>query len=410
MRSTILFIISASLLLCFSCAEKIVSESYDPEGSTDTRSKEVSFQLRKIWRMDDGGLSVSNDFTSARLNDFVQVNDTLYSAIIAPENAPINKSPWYAFKIWSHQPRTVYIQMEYQQGYAHRYYPDFSTDMVAWQPMDSSLVQYDSVSNITTIKLKTGPAPVYIAGQEIMTSDYVYAYIDSLKNHSFVRSENIGFSALGKPLPVVKIGNENSEKVIVVLGRQHPPEATGFLALQAFIDKIIQNESLSNTYRQQYLTVLIPMINPDGVDLGHWRHNSNGIDLNRDWHSFNQPETSAVRDYFSAWLKNEKKQILFVIDFHSTQEDLFYVFAPDRPTLLTGFTHRWLDGIEASLGDYTADRIPTSGNSPVSTRWFHETYSSEAVTYEVGDDSPRPRIKAIGEAAAVSLMEHLPEQ
>jgi predicted deacylase len=399
---------SILLLFCFSCSEKIVSESYDPEGSTDTKSKHVDYQIRRTWRLDNGNLSVSNEFTSARLNDFKKVNDTLYTAVIHPENAPINKSPWYAFKIWAKEERNISIQMEYSEGYAHRYYPDISKDLVQWSAMDSSRVSEDTLRNQTTIKLTVGPEPLYIAGQEIMTSEYVYDYTEELSEQSFVSGDVLGYSTLGKPIPVLEIGNRDSRKVVVVLGRQHPPEATGFLALQAFINELTGSSSVAQTFRDQYLTILVPMINPDGVDQGHWRHNAGGIDLNRDWYGFNQPETAAVRDYFTERFKNKK--IIFAIDFHSTQEDLFYVFDKEKPTAMTGFTHQWLDSIEADLGDYKADRIPTSGNSPVSTRWFFETFNAEAVTYEVGDDSPRSRIKAIGESAAEALMKILTEQ
>jgi hypothetical protein len=37
--------------------------------------------------------------------------------------------------------------------------------------------------------------------------------------------------------------------------------------------------------------------NPDGVDKGHWRLNDGGVDLNRDWGPFTQPETGMSNGY-----------------------------------------------------------------------------------------------------------------
>ena len=34
---------------------------------------------------------------------------------------------------------------------------------------------------------------------------------------------------------------------------------------------------------EKFRVLAFPLMNPDGVDLGHWRHNAGGIDLNRDW-------------------------------------------------------------------------------------------------------------------------------
>ena len=42
------------------------------------------------------------------------------------------------------------------------------------------------------------------------------------------------------------------------------------------------------------------MPNPDGVDSGYWRHNSNGVDLNRDWIEFTQPETKAIKQFLES--------------------------------------------------------------------------------------------------------------
>ena len=42
------------------------------------------------------------------------------------------------------------------------------------------------------------------------------------------------------------------------------------------------------------MVIVYPLMNPDGVDEGHWRHNTGGIDLNRDWAHYNQPETRQV--------------------------------------------------------------------------------------------------------------------
>ena len=108
-------------------------------------------------------------------------------------------------------------------------------------------------------------------------------------------------------------------------------------------------------------------------------------------------------------MKDQESVPVFFIDFHSTQEDLFYVFAPDRPSALTGFTHQWLDEIENRLENYESVREETTGTSPVSTRYFYETFNTEAVTYEVGDNSTPDRVEEISTTAAEVLMKLLTE-
>ena len=70
-------------------------------------------------------------------------------------------------------------------------------------------------------------------------------------------------------------------------------------------------------------------MNPDGVDNGHWRHNANGVDLNRDWTGFNQPETSNIKNFLKKKTK-EGYDFTLGVDFHSTWQD---VYIPTIPQL-----------------------------------------------------------------------------
>ena len=53
---------------------------------------------------------------------------------------------------------------------------------------------------------------------------------------------------------------------------------------------------LARDFRHKFHVLVIPLINPDGVNNGHWRYNVNGTDLNCDWGTFAEKETHAVRD------------------------------------------------------------------------------------------------------------------
>ena len=58
---------------------------------------------------------------------------------IAPEDEPINSSPWYAFRLASPVQVTVPIVLDYGT-HKHRYTPDISIDGVAWQTYPSDRV------------------------------------------------------------------------------------------------------------------------------------------------------------------------------------------------------------------------------------------------------------------------------
>ena len=98
------------------------------------------------------------------------------------------------------------------------------------------------------------------------------------------------------PLHMLTIGEATAANLVFIISRQHPPEVAGTMALQAFVERLCAKELLARQYRKAFTTVVVPLMNPDGVMQGHWRHNNNGVDLNRDWRLFAQPETRQVRD------------------------------------------------------------------------------------------------------------------
>ena len=126
MRITALLLFLLGLILTMgSCKRDTKWEGQKPIQVVPTSTLPIQKQYKGTFEL-DGGISVSNDFTRARLNGIAWTNDTLLSALITPENTPINPSPWYAFKIWAEEAMEVNLQLTYLEGYAHRYYPKLS--------------------------------------------------------------------------------------------------------------------------------------------------------------------------------------------------------------------------------------------------------------------------------------------
>ena len=115
----------------------------------------------------------------------------------------------------------------------------------------------------------------------------------------------IGKSKLKRPFMVIDInkGNSREKPVVVLITRQHPPEVTGYLAFKSYLSTILDESDLSSAFLEKFRVLAFPLMNPDGVDLGHWRHNAGGIDLNRDWSAYNQKEIKTTVDFISKTLK-----------------------------------------------------------------------------------------------------------
>jgi predicted deacylase len=245
-----------------------------------------------------------------------------------------------------------------------------------------------------------------VAAQEIISSASAYRWMDSLSGLPFIQMQVIGYSILGKPVVALRTTGSSGKGIIVVLSRQHPPEVTGYMAMQEFVHTLTADTELARDFRGKYELVVIPMVNPDGVDEGTWRHNAAGVDLNRDWNDFKQPETRAVKDYLFKAVLAQGAKVYFGIDFHSTWHDVFYT-NKDTATNLPGFMGQWLSGFEKAVPGFKANIRPSGSEGAVSKSWMLRALGADALTYEVGDDTSREMLRLKGRVAAETLMKLL---
>ena len=392
-------------------SQNLKASIYDFPDSVDTSSREIEVQKKQIFSDAEGKIYATNNFSAARLNNFERVNSRFYNAIIKAENTPINNSAWYAFKIWSGEEKNIWIRFMYEGG-SPRYIPKLSMDGENWQPIDSTRFTFvDDGSAMMNIDVSSDT--LWVAAQEIMDSYRIGKWCEEVAKDKRVDFKSVGKSKQGRDLFYMdmKAGNGKKKDIIAVFSRQHPPEVTGFKAMQSFLDELLVNKQ-SAAFFEKYRVVVYPLLNPDGVDMGHWRHNTGGIDLNRDWAYYNQPETRQVADHLVNTVAKSKGRVVLGFDFHSTQEDIFYTLPDDSDSVksvISWFKRPWLEGIEGSIDNYTLNEEASGIGQPVTKGWFYTQFNAEGVTYEVGDEVPRVFIDKKARVAADQMMKVLLE-
>ncbi len=363
------------------------------------------------------GIYLSNDFDGARLNGAVLTADNFVTTLITAENTPINESPWYAFKVWADSSKDITLKLTYQDGVNHRYYPKLSQDGTNWVPIDSA--NYAIGETVMTenngerpkdvsLSLKVGPDTLWVAGQELVTSKHMYAWVDEMAALPYVSAQQIGKSREGRPLYAMHFGPDDDKRMVIILSRQHPPEVTGYFAMEAFVEALVSSSETAQQFREQYSTYVIPLINPDGVDHGHWRHNVGGVDLNRDWVNVNQPEVAAVQQFLEQKLKVSGGKAYFGVDFHSTWRDIYYTIDPELTSNMPGLVDYMIQETSAELGLTPNVRpSPSSGTKVTSAKYLFYQLGADALTYEIGDDTPRDLVQKKGEVSAQKVMEYM---
>lgn len=333
---------------------------------------------------DTGVLQVDDRFTGARRGDCDIFSETRVRLHIVREDEQVrNPSPWYAFRLTAAEPRTVRVTLDYGD-WKHRYVPKISRDGKTWDVAPESAVEQNS-ENTLDLFLTLDDAPVWVAAHPlILPADYE-SWLRALANRSDAVLTIAGKSIEGLPIYQIESGQENDE-VILLTGRQHPPEVSGAIAMVAFVETLYADTELARAFRDRFRIVSLPLLNPDGVVNGHWRHNLGATDLNRDWGPFAQPETAIIVRLLDALVEDGRRVRMFV-DFHSTRDNRFYTQA--EPTEPPGFSAEWLERAGARIDDYPfindpRPRSPTANGK----NYMYKRFGIPSLTYEVGDETP----------------------
>ena len=369
----------------------------------------VPLQTRKEWNFEKEGVQFSNNFSGARLNNCTHLQDNIYVATISPENSPINRSPWYAFKISSSKKQTIEVRfLLTYPGVTSR--PKISIDGKEWKALEKDKWTAANPEKKTPASalIEVGPEALWIFAHPPISLNDLDSWSNNLAKSPSTKITSIGKSLEGRPIKQLTLGNPDATNFVFILGRQHPPEVTGSVGLMSFVDTIALDSTLSKTFRHSFQTIVIPVVNPDGVEHGHWRSTLGGVDPNRDYGPFTQVETRAVRDALTTIAKQPKARAYLFLDFHSTSEDIFYTQRDEDQTFPLLFTKRWLKGIQEHFPNYAFKRdAGHNENLPTSKTWAYKTFGCAGITYEFGYNTSFEKVRNIATGAAEEMMKIL---
>lgn len=362
----------------------------------------VELQPRRTWEFKSSGVRFNNEFSGARLNGVEQTGEHEFTVTINPENRPINTSPWYAFQIVAAEKQTINVRFHLTyRGTAA--IPKLSHDVVKWTRLDTNAWSLAGTNLVA--KIEVGPQPLWVFAHEPIGLQSLGEWMDAKAKLPFAKEKVIGESIEKRPLRQLTFGETSNANFVFIIGRQHPPEITGTVGLMSCVDTITGDSKLAQEFRRKFQTVVIPLVNPDGVEHGHWRSTLGGIDPNRDWDKFTQPETLATSGSITALAKSPRARTFLFVDFHSTGEDVFYTQKDGEETFPKDFTKHWIGAIHERFPDYKFKRDAGHNvNQPTSKHWAWTTLGCPGITYEFGYNTDRALIRKISAGAAEEMM------
>lgn len=266
----------------------------------------------------------------------------------------------------------------------------------------------------------------------IVQTSYEYGYHDLISDlkeithkYPFVTTEVIGKSVMGKSIIAIRLGK--GEKELFYSADWHANEYLTGPILMKFVEdyaKAYSNNKRLNGYDineffETYSIYLVPMVNPDGIELfiegitpkhlfyekviainkglrnfQHWTANIRGVDLNHQWPAdwevendrspkipspkkyggnkpLTEPETKAIHQF------TVDHNFELILAFHSQGEEIFWgdkgKELPESKLIAKRF---------AELTNYQLIEIP---NSSAGYRdWFVQEFNKPGYTVEVG--------------------------
>ena len=362
-----------------------------------------------------GAFALRADYPGARLSACEVVAANEVQVHVRPEDGgKINPSPWYGFhaRAVDAAPRGVLTVRLHYGGHQHRYWPKVSADGKTWRRLPDADVRL--ADGDAALRLRPTADGLFVSAGENLNNAFYAEWRERIAAMADdLRWGEIGRSHGGRAIHALAV-HETAPNYLLLLGRQHPPEVPGALALMRFVERLLEARASACPEPQAHCwffrthsIVVVPNLNPDGVDAGHWRHNLGQTDLNRDWGKFTQPETQAVRDLV-ARLEQGRRRPRVVLDFHSTRRNVFFTQDAAAPTRPAEFAARWLAAAGEKGGVYAFENAPRRlTETGTAKNYFHRRFGIPSITVEVADEEDRPAIATSAEAFADALVEVL---
>ena len=213
----------------------------------------------------------------------------------------------------------------------------------------------------------------------------------------YVTIDSIGASVQNRALWQLTITSDNPpgttpRRTVFVHARTHPNEVQAWWVTNEIINLLLSEDPYAQFVRENCTVYIIPMYNPDGVELRYPRENANGIDIESNWNTNPlEPEVAVLKGRFTE-LMNSTAPIEVALNMHSAIAcKRFFVYHDEAGTsyqytlfeqdFITGIRYYYLNGMEPWNYRVTW----TSGTPlvyPESWFWINFQEAVMALTYE----------------------------
>ncbi|MDB5102436.1 MAG: putative carboxypeptidase [Fibrobacteres bacterium] len=267
------------------------------------------------------------------------------------------------------------------------------------------------------------------------TNGWGYGY-DSLlrdlgewRKSPYVKVDSIGASVQGRAIWMVSIsgpgdsldragGLPSRKRRVFIHARTHPAEVQAHYVSNESIRFLLDTGSLSRDIRRDFIFNIVPMYNPDGVQEGHARQNSHGVDLESNWDQLVlEPEVVTLKRTFESFMAGPIP-IDVALNLHSDQFNctrfFFFHYAAGTSTAYEILERNFIGGVQARFpeGIKDWDFVRSWGNGtqlryPEGFWWTGYKENVLALTYEDTNCPNAGRFDSTGTALVLGSADYI---
>lgn len=233
------------------------------------------------------------------------------------------------------------------------------------------------------------------------TNNWGYGYDDLLEDvHRWQLIERVDVSTIGKSvegrdiysLTVQDYDISDLSFRISIHSRTHPNEVQAWYVTNEIINLLTTDNELSDLLLANCVFDIVPMINPDGVELNKARQNANDVDIESNWASATpEPEVVVLQNHFDS-LMTTQLPIDIMLNMHSAYACTRYFVYHHANGTNSGYAlaqRRFIDLVQSYFEDGFEDYDyfvswvnSTPKHYPESWFWYNHADKVLAMTYE----------------------------
>ncbi len=221
--------------------------------------------------------------------------------------------------------------------------------------------------------------------------------LDTWSMSPYASIDSIGSSVQGRTLWEITITGPDStaidvKRVVHIHARTHPNEVQSSWVTNEMIRILLSESILAEQLRNSIIFHIVPMYNPDGVELEYSRENANGIDIESNWYANNvEIEVQALRSRYIE-LMNSETPIDVALNMHSSSRGKRFFVCHDssgsspqyfeqEQRVIASVRSGFMNGIEP--WNYMVTWVgSTPLKYPESWFWLNHQEAVMALTYE----------------------------